>query len=176
MILAFCLIVLQITMNVQSFPPLFKSPHVLILGTAPSVKSVENLQYYGHPQNAFWWILSQLYSFDVSLAYQDRVKVITGNGVAVWDVLASCEREGSLDSRIQNEVPNKIDQLLKEHSEIKRIACNGGAAFRLLKKHFPELFQSSYNIVQLPSTSPAHASMSRQEKLQKWSLIKEELL
>lgn len=162
-------------MNVQGFPALLDSPHVLVLGTAPSVKSLQYQQYYAHPQNAFWWILSELYSFDLELPYYERVKLVTNRGLAIWDVLASCQRKGSLDSHIQHEQPNQIPLLLTENPHIKMIACNGGAAFGLLKKYFSELFNSSYKIVQLPSTSPAYASMSRQEKRDKWSIIKDEL-
>jgi len=164
------------TSHVIAFPKLLSKtvePSVLILGTAPSVKSLEKQQYYGHPQNAFWWIMSQIYSFDVGLEYQDRVQKLTDSGVAVWDVLESCERNGSLDSdiKVATEVPNKIEELLKSRSSIKSVFCNGGKALALFKKHFSKELVAQYGVKTLPSTSPAHASITREAKLEKWSII-----
>ncbi len=158
--------------QVIGFPPILNannnSATHLVLGSAPSMKSLQEHQYYAHPQNAFWWIMSELFGFDVSLSYQERVDIISQKQIVVWDVLARCQREGSLDSQIKNEEPNDMMQVLKDMPRMKVIACNGAASFRLLKKYFPTLFESHYQIVQLPSTSPAYASMSRQEKLEKW--------
>jgi len=147
---------------------------VLVLGTAPSVKSLQLQQYYAHPQNTFWWIMGQLFEFDHQLAYDQRHKLLNENGVVVWDVLQSCEREGSLDSSIQfeSEVANDIPKLLRQFGGIKKIICNGGMAFKLLKRHYPELFEQGFEILQMPSTSPANARMSKQEKLAKWAKLK----
>ena len=147
---------------------------VLVLGTAPSVKSLQLQQYYAHPQNTFWWIMGQLFEFDHQLAYDQRHKLLNENGVVVWDVLQSCEREGSLDSSIQfeSEVANDIPKLLRQYGGIKKIICNGGMAFKLLKRHYPELFEQDFEILQMPSTSPANARMSKQEKLAKWVELK----
>lgn len=167
------------TDQVSGFPPIIQSgfePVCLVLGTAPSVKSLEKQQYYGHPQNAFWWIMSELFSFDLDDTYQLRKQHLINAKVAVWDVLASCERPGSLDSdiKVKSEIANPIIELLQSYSSIKAIACNGGKSYALLKKHFPQLFdgEGEYEIYQLPSTSPAYAKISRKEKLKRWSIIK----
>ncbi len=148
---------------------------ILVLGSAPSVKSLEQQEYYAHPQNAFWWIMSHIFKFDINLPYKDRQKLLIEEGVLVWDVLASCQRSGSLDSQIQSatQVANNIPELLGSQASIKAILCNGGTAFRLLKKHHPDLFNETYDILQMPSTSPAYASLNRQEKLKKWMSIKQ---
>lgn len=146
----------------------------LVLGTAPSVKSLQLQQYYAHPQNTFWWIMGQLFEFDHQLTYDQRHKLLNDNGVVVWDVLQSCEREGSLDSSIQfeSEVANDIPKFLSQYCGIKKIICNGGMAFKLLKRHHPQLFEQDFEILQMPSTSPANARMSKQEKLAKWAELK----
>ncbi len=150
---------------------------VLILGTAPSVKSLEQQQYYAHPQNAFWWIMSQILGFDSDLPYLLRQQYLTENGVLIWDVLASCQRSGSLDSQIQatTEVANDIPGFLTSHLSVRAILCNGGVALRLLKKHYPNLFDETYDIIQMPSTSPAYASLNKQAKLEQWLSIKQYL-
>ena len=162
------------TNTVVGFEPIYDQnikPTLLILGSAPSVKSLAEQQYYAHPQNAFWWILSQLFCFDVDLPYAQRIPYVTNNGVIIWDVLKSCQREGSLDSRIQNEIPNDIDDLLRSNNTIRMIACNGGAAYKLLRKYHSNLFEQTYKIIQLPSTSSAYASLSKQDKLIRWQKL-----
>ena len=88
-------------MQVESFPPLLgEEPRVLVLGSTPSVASIEAGEYYGHPRNAFWPLMAELFGFDAQAPYAARVQALTGSGVAVWDVLQSCVREGSLDASI----------------------------------------------------------------------------
>lgn len=151
---------------------------VLILGSAPSVKSLEHQEYYAHPQNAFWWLMAKIFDFDNSLSYKDKQKILSKNGIIIWDVLASCQRSGSLDSQIQasTEVSNDIPELLRKHPNINAILCNGGAALRLLKKYYPNLFNETYDIIQMPSTSPAYASLNRCGKLEQWRLIEQYLM
>jgi len=168
--------------EVQGFSVLFDSndinkfqpPSLLILGTAPSVKSLTNQQYYAHPRNVFWWIMGQLFDFDESLSYSTRQECLNKQGIVVWDVLASCERKGSLDSAIQShsEVANDIPRFLNQHPAIRTIVCNGQKARQLLAKHHPCLFEGEYTILVMPSTSPAFAAMDKYEKLAKWTAIK----
>ena len=161
--------------KVIGFPPIMDAKKndakCLILGSAPSVMSLEEHQYYAHPQNAFWWIMSELFGFDISMSYQEKQKIISRQRMMVWDVLANCQREGSLDSQIKDEEPNDIGRVLDETPSIEMIACNGAASYRMLKKYFPELFERHRCIIQLPSTSPAYASMTRQAKLEKWRIV-----
>ena len=135
----------------------------------PSVKSLEAQQYYAHPQNAFWWIMSQILGFSTDLGYPERVKKLQDAGVAVWDVLLCCHREGSLDSNIlrESETPNDINAFLQRNSTIKLFGFNGGAAKAIYKRH-NALLVNNHISKQLPSTSPAYASITKQQKLQAW--------
>lgn len=159
----------------QGFAPIVgDKPKVLILGTMPSQKSLEQQQYYGHPQNRFWWIMGQLFGFDATLPYQDRVECVSQYPIVIWDVIASCHRPGSLDSAIDEQtlVPNTIPELLHAYPSIRYIAFNGKAAQRLFRKHLKDALVSM-DVIQLalPSTSPAHASMKPEQKLEQWRQI-----
>ncbi len=147
-------------------------PEVLILGSMPSERSLKVLQYYAHPQNAFWWIMSHLEGFPLELSYEDKCSQLKLSNYAVWDVLHSCKREGSLDCNIErtSEKVNDFSVFLNEHKSIKLIAFNGGAARQIFMRHCVQIMnQHNYiKLIQLPSTSPAHARVNRQQKLQLW--------
>jgi len=153
-------------------PVLEEKSKVLILGTLPSVKSFKYNQYYGNPQNAFWWVMSCLFNFDVSQSYQKRCTLLTESRIAVWDVIASCHRPGSLDSKIDQSTlrANDFSALLNQHSTIELIAFNGQAASKLFSK-FVELSDWKGNFLVLPSTSPANAAMTKEAKLVQWRKI-----
>ena len=101
--------------------------------------------------------------------------MLNENGVIVWDVLESCERQGSLDSRIkaESEVANDIPMLLNHYDSINRIVCNGGTTLALLKRHHSQLFRQDYEILKMPSTSPANARKSFEMKLKEWQVLLE---
>ncbi len=157
---------------IHSFPPVIdETCRVLILGSMPSVVSLERQQYYGHKQNYFWpmmfTILEENYlEKNYSDDFEEKKNLILRHNIALWDVLASCEREGSLDSNITDEVPNDIRNLLKQYPSIQYILFNGGKAFQSFKKHFPDLLEQM-EWKQMPSTSPAH-TMKREEKMRQW--------
>ena len=156
-----------------AFPPIAGSDtRVLILGSMPGRKSLEERQYYAHPRNAFWWIMSQLFEFDDTLDYQQRVALLTGAGVALWDVLHDCKRPGSLDSDIQrdSEIPNDLNAFIESHPGLRLIVFNGTAAQQLFSRHCQSVLSAFPRVetVRLPSTSPAHASLTRDQKLQLW--------
>lgn len=154
-----------------SFPPI-ASPdaEILILGTMPGVQSLEKQQYYGHPQNAFWKIMFSLFAdLPVPDDFESRKRLILENRLALWDVLESCEREGSLDSNIKNAVPNRIPELLDTHPTIKTIVFNGKESHRLFTKTFGNTIVKQQLV--MPSTSPAY-TMKFVEKLEIWSRIK----
>jgi len=158
----------------QCFPPLLgECPKVLILGTLPSVKSLEEQQYYGHPQNAFWWLMSKICSFEYGFSYSERVSHLLANNIAVWDVIQSCHRPGSLDSKIDQStlVPNDFFKLLGEQSTIRAIVFNGQSACKLFNK-FVDVGRWKGDLIVLPSTSPANARMRRETKLEKWLTLK----
>lgn len=156
-------------------PILGDEPRVLVLGTMPSVASLESQQYYGHPRNAFWWIMSQICGFDSTQTYENKVTHVKRVGVAIWDVIESCHRPGSLDSAIDQSTltPNDIQNLLTTYCSIRAICFNGQAAQKLFIKHLDKNFTNNLepDIHILPSTSPANAGMTRENKLEKWLII-----
>jgi TDG/mug DNA glycosylase family protein len=140
-------------------------PRILILGSFPSVLSLERKEYYGNPKNRFWAMMEELFSVPASLPYPERTMLLSEHGVALWDVVASCEREGSADNRIRNPVPNDIAGFFRAHPTLRLIALNGSTAGRLYHK-FAEV--PGLRSVVLPSTSPAHAAMPFEVKVQRW--------
>lgn len=155
-----------------SFLPISNpNARVLILGTMPGAQSLALSQYYGHPQNAFWKIMFALFDIPYSKDYEERKNLLLTNQIAVWDVLEACIREGSLDSAIQEEVPNDIHSFLKSHPNIRHIFFNGQKAAAFFKKYIK--LDEQYHLTTLPSTSPAHAGKSFEAKLKEWSQIKQ---
>ena len=155
---------------IYGFPPIVDEQcRVLVLGSMPSVGSLERQQYYGHKQNYFWPMLFSLLEEPYSDDYSKKKDLLLRHHIALWDVLASCEREGSLDSNITDEVPNPIGQLLTDYPSIRYILFNGGKAYQSFKKYFPDLLEQ-IAWQQMPSTSPAH-TMKREEKRNRWQMI-----
>lgn len=160
--------------HVRSFPPIVgRSPHTLILGTMPGTASLNAQQYYAHPRNAFWGILANLLGFDADLDYAARTQRVVAAGIAVWDVLRSCKRPGSLDSSIEaaSIVANDFNTFFARHAGIEQVCFNGAAAESLYRRHVlqtlaPTTPQRRY--VRLPSTSPANASIRVAEKTELW--------
>jgi hypoxanthine-DNA glycosylase len=150
--------------------------HTLILGTMPGKISLAQQQYYAHPRNAFWPIIGELFDIDSRADYAERTAQLVAANIALWDVLQSCVREGSLDAAIETAsvVPNDIVTFLKSHRSIRRIGFNGATAAKLFRRHIQPLLGSDVNHIEylaLPSTSPAHAGMPYSEKLRAWRII-----
>lgn len=159
--------------RISSFPPnISPDSKILILGSIPGVKSLEKQEYYGHPQNKFWKILFELFEEDFSTDYSVKLKFLKKNKIAVWDVIDSCERSGSLDTQIKKENHHDIFQLLKDYPAVKAIFCNGQKSFKILHKMQPK--DLNIPIFGLPSTSPAH-TMNFDLKLKEWQLLKDYL-
>lgn len=159
------------TGRIQSFPPLLSAtPKVLILGTMPSVKSLEQQEYYGNRQNVFWKLLFAVFEEPLSTVYQSKVNLIQNHHLALWDVLQSCEREGSLDSAIKAEYPNNIPQLLQDYPSIQLIVFSSQNAAKYFKKYIG--IEVGIPMVTLPSPSGANARMTFDEKLKAWSSLK----
>ena len=137
---------------------------VLILGSMPSVKSLEAAEYYAHPQNRFWRVMFSLFGQEFSIDYGKRVKLLKENGVALWDVIGECERDGSGDAAIRAEKVNDIRALLSRYKGITRVGANGGKAAETLGRFFPEI-----EFTRLPSTSPANAAVSLQKLIEAYS-------
>ena len=156
--------------RISSFPPIVSpTSKILILGSIPGVKSLEQQQYYAHPQNKFWTILSELFQEDVTTDYSERITLLQRKHIALWDVIDSCERKGSLDVKIKNEEQNDIGKFLTDHPNIIAVFCNGQKAFKNVQKKLGST--SQFPIFVLPSTSPAHA-VPFDKKLHVWKHIK----
>jgi double-stranded uracil-DNA glycosylase len=162
----------------ECFPPI-ASPNAeaLILGSLPGRRSLEMQQYYAHPQNAFWKLIARIFEVEPSLSYARRVKVLTANRIALWDVLATAERPGSLDSSIVHASirANDFAGFYRSHPRIRRVCFNGRKAEELYRRFVLPGLPADFSGIQylsLPSTSPAHAGMPFAEKLVRWKVIK----
>ena len=156
--------------RISSFPPIVsEDSEILILGSVPGIKSLEMKEYYAHPQNKFWRILFALFQEDFTADYAEKMELLKKNKIAVWDVIDSCERKGSLDTEIKNEAHHDIFQLLQDFPSIKVIFCNGQKSFKTLRKILPD--DLKIPILVLPSTSPAY-TIPYQQKLKDWSVLK----
>lgn len=141
------------------------------MGTLPSRKSLELQQYYGHLRNAFWRILFTLFNSTYTSNYDEKKSLAIENNIAIWDVYHSAIRIGSLDSNINDEIPNRIDGLIVENPSISIIAFNGQKAAKLYEKYFPKFDYINY--ITLLSTSPANAKYNFADKLKDWNQIKQ---
>lgn len=147
--------------HTHPFPPIIDtSTCVLFLGSFPSITSFEQAFYYAHPRNAFWPIIETL--FGVSLRdNNDKKSFCLAHGIGLWDVIGSCERSNSSDTNLKNCIPNDFEALLKMYPNIRAIGFTGKKSFDLFQKYFKDI---QIETALLPSTSPAHAAMKREEK------------
>ena len=147
-----------------------ENPRILILGSMPSVKSLEEAQYYAHPRNAFWRIQAALFDEPFTTNYEERKRRLMHHGIALWDSAASCIREGSLDSAITEAVPTDVPALLAAHPSIGHIFFNGGASQKLFLRFHRSLKGQIFTTL-LPSTSPAAAVLTLEQKTERWRCI-----
>lgn len=158
-------------MLTHPFPPLYNhASKILILGSFPSVKSRERCFFYGHPQNRFWKVLAGVLEREVPQTIEEKKTFLLEHGIALWDVIASCEITGSSDTSIKNVIPNDISEIL-EAADIKQIFVNGKTAEKYYKKYLEE--KTGKTAVCLPSTSPANAAWSIDKLVSAWNVIKE---
>jgi len=155
-----------------------RNAETLVLGSLPGRKSLETQRYYAHQHNAFWKLIAAIFGSQVNLPYTRRVRILTANRIALWDVLAAACRPGSLDSSIQHASAHANDfaEFFRAHRKIRRVFFNGRKAEELFRRFVlpelgPEFAAIRYEC--LPSTSPAHAGMPFAEKLERWQTIKE---
>lgn len=152
-------------------PPLFDgNSRVLVLGSFPSVKSREQGFFYGHPQNRFWKVLSNLACKEEPKSIAEKKALLLSMGVAVWDVIAYCEIVGSSDSSIRNVVPNDLNVILRE-ADIKKIFVNGKTALKYYDKYIKPTL--GIEAICLPSTSPANAAWSLLRLTESWKQLLE---
>jgi len=164
-----------LTRRIECFPSIADAgATVLVLGSMPGAESLRAGQYYAHPRNAFWPIMGELFGAGPGLDYPERARVLKANGVALWDVLASCVRQGSLDSAIAEDAANDFAAFFLAHPGIGRVFFNGAMAekcFHKAVRHVPA--SRPLRFLRLPSTSPAHASLSYAQKLEAWRAVAE---
>ena len=154
-------------MIVHPIPPFYNSDsEILILGSFPSVKSRETGFFYGHPQNRFWKVLAAICREEVPQTIEEKKAFLQRSRIALWDVIGSCEIEGSSDASIRNVVPNDL-RIVLDHAPIRTICVNGKTAYRYYEKYVqPKICREA---VCLPSTSPANAAWSLEMLQADWS-------
>ena len=158
-------------MIVHPIPPVYdNNSKVLILGSFPSVKSREEGFFYGHPQNRFWKVIATIFNEEVPGTIDEKRSLLLRNHIAVWDVIESCDIDGSLDSSIKNVVVNDL-KIILEKADIKAIYINGKTAFIYYKMYTEPLIERQ--AICLPSTSPANAAWSMDRLVEAWSIIGE---
>lgn len=163
--------------RVTGFPPICgRTPRVLVLGSMPGVASLEAAQYYAHPRNAFWPLMQALLGIDATLPYHRRVTALKRQRIAVWDVLESCVRPGSLDAAIEPDSvrANDIGGFLTQHRSVSAVFFNGQMAASAYRRHVaPTLSDAVAQVatIRLPSSSPANASWSFERKLAAWQQV-----
>lgn len=155
---------------IQSLEPVINElTKVVILGTMPGVESLKQQAYYSHPRNLFWKLIAEVTGQEVPLNYDDRTVFLLDHKIGLWDICKSCVREGSLDSNISEETPTDLKALVAKYPNIECLAFNGQKAEKLFKKHFGSI--PDIELLSLPSTSPANAGVSWEEKVERWETI-----
>jgi double-stranded uracil-DNA glycosylase len=162
--------------HIHSFVPIEDADAVvLVLGSMPGNASLAAGEYYAHKRNHFWPIMGELIGAHTGLTYRDRIKILQSSGIALWDVLESCIRKTSLDSRIEaaSEIPNDFNAFFLQHPCITHVFFNGAKAEQCFLKHVqPSLISARLKFQRLPSTSPANAGITYQQKLLAWHSVK----
>ena len=154
-------------MIIHPIKPLYdKNSKILILGSFPSVKSREQMFFYGHPQNRFWRVISAVLDKPVPQTVEEKRELMLSSGIALWDVIASCDIEGSTDSSIRNVVPNDLSEILS-CANIEKIFVNGRTAYKYYNKYIKNTINRE--AIPLPSTSPANAAWSLDRLISEWS-------
>ncbi len=158
-------------MILHPIKPVFdERSRILILGSFPSVRSREQMFFYGHPQNRFWRVISGVFEVETPETTEEKTELLLSKRIALWDVIASCDVEGSSDSTIKNAAANDLEQILS-FADIKHIFVNGKTA----EKYYNKYIRSSIGreVILLPSTSSANASWSLERLICSWKQIRE---
>lgn len=158
--------------RIASFAPVARaSASILILGSIPGTASLAANQYYAHPRNAFWPIMGELLGFAPDACYAQRLEALQQAGIALWDVLHSCQRRGSLDTAIERDSieVNDFDRFFAGHPNIRLVCFNGGTAEHSYRQYVLRRGNhAALRYLRLPSTSPAHAALSLTQKMEIW--------
>lgn len=155
----------------HSIPPIYdKSSKTLILGSFPSVKSREAQFFYGHPSNRFWKVIADVFKTEVPKTIDEKKLLLLSNNIAVWDVIASCNIEGSADNSIKNIKANDLSMILNK-CDIQAIYVNGKISQKVYDKYIKPII--NIEAIYLPSTSAANAKFSLKKLIDEWKVIKE---
>jgi len=158
--------------RIRSFAPIAaRNAKILILGSMPGRASLAAGQYYAHAQNAFWRIVQDLLDLDPIPSYAERIRALTSARIALWDVLQTCVRPGSLDSSIEQESANDFNGFFRRHPGITHVFFNGAKAEASYRTHVLPVIERPLRYARLPSTSPAHAALPYPRKLAAWRAI-----
>lgn len=166
-------------MQLHSFPPVVSpQSRVLVLGSMPGVASLNAGQYYAHPRNAFWPVMQALAGIDSQAPYDTRLQQLRDSGIALWDVIGCCQRQGSLDTAIVHDSVqcNDFNTLLRQHPGISAVFFNGKSVEQLFRRHALPVIEAGLlpaTRISLPSTSPANARADLAAKIKAWSVIRE---
>lgn len=156
---------------IRPIPPFYdKDSEILILGSFPSVKSREQRFFYGHPQNRFWRVTAAVFGAEEPITVPEKKSFLKKYHIALWDVIASCDIQGSADSSITNVTPNDLSVIL-ETARIRGIFVNGKTAERFYKKYSEPIINKK--AICLPSTSPANAAWRPEQLIESWSVIRD---
>jgi len=159
--------------QVSSFKPIVDEwSRILILGSMPGVESLRLQEYYANPRNQFWKLIYALFELDPSEGYAERVSFVKSKGIALWDVIENCLREGSLDSAIKEEKVNNFRGLFMAYPSIETVLFNGGKAYETYKKWVGFEALPNITFLKLTSSSPANTK-KYEEKLREWGSIKD---
>ena len=154
---------------IHPITPVFdKHSDILILGSLPSVKSREQMFFYGHPQNRFWRVMEALFQSEPLLTVEDKKQFLLAHHIALWDVIYSCDIKGSADSTIRNVEPTDLNRVI-QHSNVRRVFCNGKTSGNYYDKFQKE--RTGIEAVTLPSTSPANAAWNLERLVEAWRCI-----
>ena len=159
---------------VHPFAPVYdRSSRILILGSLPSVRSRDAGFYYRHPQNRFWKVTAAVMACAVPQSVEEKKQFLLENGIALWDVIASCDVNHSSDSSIRNADPNDLD-IIFSHADIRAVFTNGKTADRLYRRYFEKYQQKTLGMTAevLPSTSPANAAWTLEKLVTAWQCIR----
>lgn len=155
-------------------PPIVdENTEVLILGSMPGKQSLEKQQYYGNPRNHFWPIMGRLLAVGIPENYEERMALLRAHHIGLWDSIESCERQGSLDATIKNEVPNNFEGLFETYPRIRLVLFNGGKSFEVFKRHIGLDLLATRAYEKMPSTSPIPGKNIKtfDEKVEAWRIM-----
>lgn len=154
-------------------PVVDRNTRLLIVGSMPGVQSLEKQQYYGHPRNHFWPIISAITGELMPKSYEARLQLVRKHGIGLWDVIQSCERIGSLDSKIKNEIPNDFEELFIRFPQIEAVFFNGTKAYDVFQKKVGFELLSGKEYYKMPSTSPVPGRHIKtfEQKVEIWGML-----